>query len=56
MGRFNYFFNTPVSNPAGEVEKQTNEIPSKMKAKTAVKKKGVKKAGAKIKKEDTQTK
>ena len=56
MGRLNYFFNTPYSNPAGEVEKQTNEIPSKLKAKTATKKKGTKKTGNKKQKETTQEK
>lgn len=47
MGRFNYFLNSPYSNPSGEINKQTNEIPSKIKAKTVTKKKSAKKPVAK---------
>lgn len=38
MGNFNYMSPTPWSNPAGVIEKTTNEIPTKMKAKTTSRK------------------
>ena len=38
MGNFNYMSPTPWSNPAGVIEKTTNEIPMKMKAKTTSRK------------------
>ena len=38
MGNFNYLGQTPWLNPAGGIEKTTNEIPTKMKAKTTVRK------------------
>ena len=52
MGNFNYMSPTPWSNPAGIIEKTTNEIPTKMKAKTTSRKA---KKGKKDKKKEDKT-
>ena len=52
MSRFNYFFNTPYTNPAGEIDKTTNELPAKRKARTTV----IKRQAKQIKVKDTTPK
>lgn len=47
MSRFYYQPITPYSNPAGIVEKQTNEMPTEMKTATVKKKRTTKKKCAK---------
>lgn len=53
MSNFNYFPHTPYTNPAGEIEKQTNELPVEMKAETVEKKRATraKKTTRKVKKD-----
>ena len=53
MSNFNYMPTSPWSNPAGEIKKTTNEIPTEKKARTTAKK-ATKKTTAKSRKTATK--